>query len=79
MASCSQQILVISGKSDNVELAKRSLVGKSLANKVLNRNVVKDIIVTTWTNYEELHVSDLGLNTYLFCFSDVAHAKEDML
>lgn len=50
------------------EQAKCSLVGKILSEKVLNRGTVKSIITKAWGNLDDLKISDLGPNIYLFVF-----------
>ncbi|KAJ1376237.1 Zinc knuckle CX2CX4HX4C [Sesbania bispinosa] len=59
---------------DNVpeaaKLAKHTLVGRILAAKSLNRNAVKEILSKAWNVQEEINISDLGPNIFLFNFSD---------
>ncbi|KAJ1422670.1 Zinc finger, CCHC-type [Sesbania bispinosa] len=59
---------------DNVteaaKLAKHTLVGRILAARSLNRNAVKEILSKAWNVQEELNISDLGPNVFLFNFSD---------
>lgn len=52
------------------------LVGKILAEKVLNRGAVKSIITKAWGNLDGLKISDLGPNRFLFFFSKEEEKQE---
>lgn len=53
---------------ENEDSAKRTLVGKVLTEKLLNRSVVKSILVRGWGDPAGLNVMDVGTNLYLFTF-----------
>lgn len=57
-------------------LARRTLVGKVLTKKKLNRNAVKSILVKGWGDPPGLKVADIGTNLFLFTFQDGREAKE---
>ncbi|KAJ1382435.1 Zinc knuckle CX2CX4HX4C [Sesbania bispinosa] len=58
-----------------VARAKTTLVGRIVADKALNRNVVKDIVTKAWNMQEDLKIADMGPNTYLFTFARVDQVK----
>ncbi|KAJ1376438.1 Zinc finger, CCHC-type [Sesbania bispinosa] len=53
-----------------LNIAKSTLVGRFLIKKNLNRNAVKEILSKAWNVKEELNITDLGPNVFLFTFSD---------
>ncbi|KAJ1376997.1 Zinc finger, CCHC-type [Sesbania bispinosa] len=58
-----------------IATAKRTLVGRIIVDKVLNRNAVKDIVSKAWNMQEDLKIVDMGPNTYLFTFTGVEKVK----
>lgn len=63
---------------DNSEHNKYTLVGRVLAEKILNRGAVKAIISKAWGNPEGLKISDQGPNLYLFVFTKEEEMQEIM-
>ena len=55
-----------------------TLVGKIICNKVLNRGVVKNILVKAWGEPISLSITDLGPNTYMFNFIEEETPKKIM-
>lgn len=91
MAKPSQRIALSSSQDDDykeiiVELGPEEspeeghgdnmLIGQVLAQKVLNRGVVKSIITKAWGNLEGLKISDLGPNKFMFIFNSRADLQE---
>ncbi|KAJ1394180.1 Zinc finger, CCHC-type [Sesbania bispinosa] len=68
--------LLDKGSQEGVAVAKRTLVGRIVAEKTLNRNVVKEIVSKAWDVKDEVKISDLGPNIYLFTFSEVEKVKK---
>ncbi|KAJ1385160.1 Zinc knuckle CX2CX4HX4C [Sesbania bispinosa] len=60
----------------SVQLAGRSLVGKVLVEKPLNKGEVKNILLKAWRLTSEVHIADMGTNLFLFTFSQKKEAKE---
>ncbi|KAJ1379424.1 hypothetical protein SESBI_46904 [Sesbania bispinosa] len=69
--------IVLEGEEEgNLELAKRSLVGRILWEKPLNRGAVKQILSKAWgEEQDDLKITDLGVNIFMFTFSDLRKAK----
>lgn len=44
--------ILIPAKQDNLSIAKRTLVGKMLIEKNMNRNASKEVISNAWASYE---------------------------
>lgn len=68
---------MVPASTNNVALARKTLVGKVCTTRTSNKAVAKDIIYKGW-NYPDLHVSDLGKTMFLFSFSSEEHTKEVM-
>ena len=47
-----------------------TLVRKIMCSKVLNRGAVKNILVKAWGEPSTMSIIDLGLNTYMFNFTN---------
>ncbi|KAJ1405016.1 Zinc knuckle CX2CX4HX4C [Sesbania bispinosa] len=60
---------------EGLQVDRKTLVGKVLVEKVLNKAVVKEIISKAWNLGEDLNIVDLGPNVYMFNFSRVKDAK----
>ncbi|KAJ1425968.1 hypothetical protein SESBI_10695 [Sesbania bispinosa] len=58
-----------------IRTARKKLIGRVLTSKMLNKGAVKDIISKAWSLVEELNISDLGPNVFLFNFSGEKDAK----
>ncbi|KAJ1391355.1 Zinc knuckle CX2CX4HX4C [Sesbania bispinosa] len=52
------------------QLAKKSLIGKICADKPLNKGAVRSILSKAWGEGRDFHVTDMGINLFLFTFSD---------
>lgn len=63
---------------DSVLVARRTLVGKLLKNKAMNKVAAKEVIAKPRASYENLQISDLGRNKLLFTFIDERHSREVM-
>ncbi|KAJ1420181.1 Zinc finger, CCHC-type [Sesbania bispinosa] len=66
-------------ESDTIQsslLAKRSLLGRILSQKPLNRGAVKNILAKAWEGYGDFQIIDMGKNLFLFSFSDKKEALE---
>ncbi|KAJ1399226.1 Zinc finger, CCHC-type [Sesbania bispinosa] len=57
------------------QLARKSLVGKILADKPLNKGVVRSILCKAWGENGVAQITDTEVNLFLFTFSD----KKDVL
>lgn len=68
--SISQEAVIELEDTDAVseELANRTLVGKILSKKMLNKGAVRAICSAAWGEASEVKVSDMGLNMFLFTF-----------
>ncbi|KAJ1426315.1 hypothetical protein SESBI_10332 [Sesbania bispinosa] len=62
-----------SNELEGLQLVRRTLIGKVLSDKVLNRGTVKRILLKEWASPSEIHVTDMGVNSFLFTF---AHNEE---
>lgn len=54
--------------NDNMEIAKRTLVGKILSKKILNKGAVRSICAAAWGEAVEVTISDMGPNLFMFTF-----------
>lgn len=70
--------VLIPANPNNISIARRTLVGKIIANKAVNRAAAKDIIAKAWAEYDEVSVSDLGGNKFLITFDNENHSREAM-
>lgn len=64
---------------ERADIATRTLVGKILAKKMLNKGVVRAIYNAAWGEAAEVKVSDLGPNVLMFTFPSKEIAKNVML
>ncbi|KAJ1389792.1 hypothetical protein SESBI_37989 [Sesbania bispinosa] len=62
----------------SLQLARRSLVGKILVSKTLNKGAVKNILLKAWRTPNEVQVTDMGIKKFLFTFTTKDEAKEVM-
>lgn len=62
--------------NEGVEFAKRTLVGKILFERILNRAAAKMIIAKAWSEPEGLKIADMGPNIFLFTFKDMKETQE---
>ncbi|KAJ1417306.1 Zinc finger, CCHC-type [Sesbania bispinosa] len=53
---------------NNTLIAKKFLIGKILAPKLLNRGAVKSILAKAWSDYGDFQITDMGINLFLFSF-----------
>lgn len=58
------------------QLAERSLAGRIITSKPLNRGVVKAILHKAWGEPTGMQISDMGINMYLFTFSTTKEAQD---
>ncbi|KAJ1377890.1 Zinc finger, CCHC-type [Sesbania bispinosa] len=56
--------------------AKKTLVGRILTDKPLNRAAVKEILAQAWRLNEELKISLMGPNVFLFYIQEAKQAKK---
>lgn len=61
---------------EGVEFAKKTLVGKIIFEKILNRGAVKSIIAKAWGEPDGLKIADMGPNVFMFTFKDKGDAHE---
>ncbi|KAJ1382959.1 Zinc finger, CCHC-type [Sesbania bispinosa] len=59
-----------------LSIAKKTLVGRILTGKPLNRAAVKEILAQAWRLNEELQISDMGPDVFLFQFQEAKQAKK---
>lgn len=60
---------------ERADITTRTLVGKILAKKMLNKGVVRAIYNAAWGEAAEVKVSDLGPNVLMFTFPSKEIAK----
>ncbi|KAJ1388360.1 hypothetical protein SESBI_39187 [Sesbania bispinosa] len=63
--------IIVELDSDEIhsfQLAKRSLVGKVMSNKTLNKGAIRSIVMKAWGDPVDLQITDMGVNTFLFSF-----------
>ncbi|KAJ1397796.1 hypothetical protein SESBI_31588 [Sesbania bispinosa] len=70
------EILLDAEGDTSLRMAQRMLVGKIMVDKPLNRPAVKDILSKAWGLSEELTITDLGPNTFLFNFKEARQARK---
>lgn len=70
--------VMIPANPNHVSIAHRTLVGKFVSNKAVNKPVAKEAIAKAWADYDKVQISDLGLNKFLFTFENEAHSGEVM-
>lgn len=58
------------------QLVGRTLVGKIMVDRRLNKGAVKDILSKAWGNLQELQVTNVGTNLFLFTFKFENEALE---
>ncbi|KAJ1424731.1 Zinc knuckle CX2CX4HX4C [Sesbania bispinosa] len=58
------------------QLARRSMIGKIFAGKPLNKGVVRSILTKAWGENRDIQVTDMGVNLFLFTFSDQKEVLE---
>lgn len=63
----------------SLELARRTLVGKILTKKILNKGAVRSICSSAWGEAAEVKISNMGPNIFLFSFPTERMVKEIML
>ncbi|KAJ1415409.1 Zinc finger, CCHC-type [Sesbania bispinosa] len=61
---------------DSFQLAKTSILSKVMADKPLNRNAVKNILIKAWGDPKNIQISDMGINTFLFTFTETRMVKD---
>lgn len=59
---------------NGLELAKRTLVGKVLTEKPINKSVLKSIILKAWNYSSGVQMTDMGINCLLFTFEEESMA-----
>lgn len=61
--------------SKSLDLARRTIMGKVLSNKALNKGAIKSVLMKLWGNPPNLHITDMGTNTYMFTFQEEKEAE----
>lgn len=61
--------------NNSVQQAQRTLVGKVLSEKSLNRGAIKHILSKAWGEPENLQMSDVGMNLFMFIFKEPEEAQ----
>lgn len=61
---------------DNISIARRTLVGKIISTKSVNRAAAKDVIAKAWAECDVVNISDLGANKFLITFANESHGRE---
>lgn len=64
---------------ESEDLAKKTLVGKILTKKILNKGAVRAICNTAWGEAAEVKVSDMGPNIFMFTFPSREIAQNVMI
>ncbi|KAJ1407196.1 Endonuclease/exonuclease/phosphatase superfamily [Sesbania bispinosa] len=68
-----------SSGSESIELARKTLVGRILWDKPLNKGAVKHMLIKAWgEDAEELRIMDMGVNVFIFYFLDKKKARSIM-
>ncbi|KAJ1393350.1 Zinc finger, CCHC-type [Sesbania bispinosa] len=63
-------------REDSIELARRTLVGKILWEKPLNKGAIKQMLFKAWgDDAEEMRVTKIGSNVYMFNFQSKKKAR----
>lgn len=60
----------------SLDLAKRTLIGKVLTDKPINKNALKIVIPKAWNAQSEIQMTDMGINGLLFTFPDEDKARK---
>lgn len=60
------------GITQNTE---RTLIGKVMSDRPLNKGAVKGILFKAWGNPKGLTVADVGVNLFLFTFEEIVDAR----
>lgn len=60
----------------NMLHAQRTLVGKVLSDRSLNRGAIKNILSKAWGDPEGLQISDVSMNVFMFIFKHKEEAHE---
>lgn len=68
--------MMVPANQNNVSIARRTLVGKFIANKAVNKSAAKEVIAKAWSVYDKVWISDLGLNKFLFTFENEMHSRD---
>lgn len=63
------------GGGNSLLQVPRTLVGKILTDKSLNRGAVKHILSKAWGDPEGLQMADVGMNLFMFIFLDIEEAQ----
>lgn len=61
---------------EGVDFAKKTLVGKVMIDKVLNRGAVKNILAKGWGEPEGLKITAMGPNIFMFIFKYTRQAHD---
>ncbi|KAJ1434101.1 Zinc knuckle CX2CX4HX4C [Sesbania bispinosa] len=68
--------ILLEPKGDvGLKTATKMLIGRILSGKTLNRAAIKDVLNKAWGLLEDLNISDLGPNIFLFNFKEEREAK----
>lgn len=61
--------------SGEVQNTERTLIGKVMSDRPLNKGAVKGILFKAWGNPKGLNVADVGINLFMFTFDEVEDAR----
>lgn len=62
-------------EENSLELAKRTLIGKILTDKAINKNVMKSMLLKAWNIQTGVQMTDMGINVLLFTFKEEETTK----
>lgn len=63
-------------EENDIQVTQRTLVGKVIADKVINKGVAKKILGKEWGDFDGLTISDLKTNQFLFTFKEGEEAQK---
>lgn len=63
-------------EENNIQVTQRTLVGKVIADEVINKGAAKKILGKEWGDSDGLTISDLKTNQFLFTFKEVEEAQK---
>lgn len=62
--------------TEGVDFAKRTLVGKFMTERLVNRGAVKTIVPKAWGEPAGMEISDMGPNMFMFTFENSNGARD---
>lgn len=54
---------------NRIDQVQHALVGKVIADRPLNKAAIKNMLLKAWGDIEDVQISDVGLNLFLFTFN----------